>query len=77
MEWIPAPSVAFEAGCRTETIAVLEKENRPTDELFHFLLVFKSISMQMSTYVLIKYVTGKILVLFECRWGRRACGLML
>ena len=50
MELIPAPSVAFEAGCRTETIAVVEKENLPTEELSHSLLVFKSKSMQMSTY---------------------------
>ena len=73
MELIPAPSVAFEAGCRTETIAVVEIENRPTDELSHSLLVFKSKSMQMSTYK----ITGKILVSFEWRWGLRACGLML
>ena len=67
MELIPAPSVAFEAGCRTETIAVVEKENRPTDELSHSLLVFKSKSMQMSTYK----ITGKILFSFEWRWGFR------
>ena len=70
MELIPAPSVAFEAGCRTETIAVVEI-NRPTDELSHSLLVFKSKSMQMSTYK----ITGKILVSFEWRWGLRAWGV--